>query len=121
MKSKMYPMFILILVVGFVLSGCGSSGNTPVGEQPGEVSDPIPSLQLKIRQALADTLEIDVEKVEILSYEAAEWSDSCLGLGGPAESCLAVMVPGLKVELSAEGKTYIARTDELGDVIRFEQ
>jgi hypothetical protein len=120
MKSKLYPMVILILVLGFVLSGC--FGNTQDSEQPDEVSDPLPpAAVVKARQALADTLGIGVEKVEILSYEAAEWSDSCLGLGGPAESCLLIQVNGWRVELSAEDKTYTARTDELGEAVRFEQ
>lgn len=122
MKRKIFLSVILILVLGFVLSACGSAVGDPIEEQPvGESGELPPVAVVKARQALADSLGIGVEKVEILSHEAAEWSDSCLGLGGAAESCLLVMVPGWKVELSAEGKTYIARTDELGDAIRFEE
>lgn len=122
MKNKIFLVTMVMLVIGLILSACGSSGNNPVGDPQVDVSDPLPPVAvIKARQMLADTLGIGVENVEILSYEPAEWSDSCLGLGGAAESCLMVMVPGWKVELSAEGSSYIARTDELGDAIRFEQ
>ena len=43
----------------------------------------------------------DIEK---LSVEEADWSDSCLGLGGPAESCLAVITPGYRMEFVAGGE-----------------
>lgn len=122
MKNKLYPVTLFMLVIVFALSACGPSGNDLVGDPGVEVSDPLPPVAvIKARQALADTLGIGVENVEILSYEPAEWSDSCLGLGGAAESCLMVMVPGWKVELSAEGQPFTARTDELGEVIRFEE
>ena len=121
MKSKLFSVALFILVIGFTLSACGSNVNSPIGDPPNEENEPLPpAAVIKARQALADALGIGVENVEILSHERAEWSDSCLGLGGPAESCLMVMVPGWKVELSAEGSLYTARTDELGDVIRFE-
>ena len=121
MKSKFYSLTILMLVIVFVLSACSPGENEPVGDPSVDGGEPLPPVAvIKARQALADTLGIGVENVEIVSHEPAEWSDSCLGLGGPAESCLMAMVPGWKVELSADGKLYTARTDELGDAIRFE-
>ncbi|NIW47388.1 MAG: hypothetical protein GWN30_22385 [Gammaproteobacteria bacterium] len=75
---------------------------------------------VRARETLAAELGIGIADVEILAYEQAEWSDSCLGLGGIAESCLQVIVEGWQVELSAQGRSYIARTDELGESIRFE-
>ena len=121
MKNKLFLVTMLVLVIGLILSACGPSGDNPVGNPPVEESDPLPPVAVvKARQALADTLGIGVEDIEIISYETAEWSDSCLGLGGAAESCLQALVPGWRVELSAEGKSFTARTDELGDAIRFE-
>ncbi|MEK7604610.1 MAG: hypothetical protein AAB442_02340 [Patescibacteria group bacterium] len=48
------------------------------------------------------------------------WNDGCLGLGGPAESCLQALVPGFRVEMLAQGKTYLYRTDKTGVVVRAE-
>jgi len=70
------------------------------------------------RQALARELGVAPENIEILSFEQQEWRDSCLGLGGPAESCLAVITPGWRVMLGVEGQAYEVRTDETGQSVR---
>ncbi len=41
-----------------------------------------------VRATLAQELKVDPLTIALVSAEAVEWSDSCLGLGGPAESCL---------------------------------
>lgn len=121
MKIKIISLIALSLVLLLVLVACGPAGENPVSQPPVTGDGELPPVAaVKAREALADELGIGIEKIEIISQEQAEWSDSCLGLGGAAESCLLVIVPGWRVELSAEGQTYIARTDELGDSIRFE-
>lgn len=110
MKTRKLLIFISILLM-LVVSACA-------GADDGSELPPVAAV--KAREALAARLGIDLSAVEIVSQEQAEWSDSCLGLGGPAESCLQALVPGWRVELEAEGETYIARTDELGEAVRFE-
>ena len=122
MKNKWFLITILILALMFILAACSPVGNNATGKPSGEGEGELPpAAAIKAREALAAQLGIEVEKVEILSQEQTEWMDSCLGLGGPAESCLQALVPGWRVELSAEGQTYVARTDETGDAIRFEE
>jgi len=120
MKRKFYLVVISILVAMFVLSACSAAGDSSFGE-PSSSGDLPPVAAVKARQAFANELGFKVEDINIVSFEQVEWTDSCLGLGGPAESCALVMVPGWEVELSAEGTSYIAHTDELGEMIRFEK
>lgn len=51
------------------------------------------------------------------------WSDGCLGLGGPAELCLAALTEGWRVELidTATGKSYVYRTNLDGTQVRRER
>uniref|UniRef100_A0ACD5H2X8 Uncharacterized protein n=1 Tax=Desertifilum tharense IPPAS B-1220 TaxID=1781255 RepID=A0ACD5H2X8_9CYAN len=42
------------------------------------------------------------------------WSDSCLGLGGPNESCLFAQVPGWRVVVSEGRNNWVYRTDNTG-------
>lgn len=122
MKTKWFLITILILTLLFILAACSSAGGNANGEFFGEGDGELPPVAaVKAREALAAELGIGVDKVEILSQEQTEWTDSCLGLGGPAESCLQALVSGWRVELSAEGQTYVARTDETGDAVRFEE
>ncbi|MBN2045279.1 MAG: hypothetical protein JW757_09690 [Anaerolineales bacterium] len=139
MKTSKTTLVLIIVTVALLLASCGSApsennrnGSIPAdnnsvtppagdSDQQPEEGDPLPPLAaIQAREALAETLGIQLASIEIINQEQIEWSDSCLGLGGPAESCLAVITPGWRVELSAEESVYLARTDELGEVIRFE-
>ena len=83
------------------------------GEQSG-----LPEAVVAARQALAEKLSVSPDEIEVISYEQREWTDSCLGLGGAAESCLQVITPGWLVTLGAEGQVYEFRTDQSGNAVR---
>jgi hypothetical protein len=66
------------------------------------------------RLLLARQLHIDPTAIQVISAEKVEWSDSCLGVGGPAESCAAVITPGYKITFDVAGQEYVIHTDEGG-------
>jgi hypothetical protein len=72
------------------------------------------------RETLAARLGVDSNDIAVESAEAQEWSDSCLGLGGAAESCLQVITPGFAMVLTHNGTEYRYRTDIDGTVVREE-
>lgn len=78
------------------------------------------SVTRKARKALAEKLDVKASSILVVAIEAKEWTDGCLGLGGPAESCLAAITPGFKVTLKKGDTTYYARTNSTGTVVRFE-
>jgi len=67
---------------------------------------------------LANELSVAEAEIEVVSLEAAEFSDSCLGLGQPNESCLQAITPGWLVMLGVEGQVYEVHTDETGQQVR---
>jgi hypothetical protein len=67
---------------------------------------------------LADQLGIAPDAITVVSAEETEFSDGCLGLGGPEESCLQAITPGWIVTLSADGQEYVAHTDATGVQVR---
>jgi heat shock protein HslJ len=67
---------------------------------------------------VAEAMSVDAEAVEVVSVEVTEFSDSCLGLGGPAESCLTVMTPGFIVVLNVDGQEVTAHASVDGSSIR---
>lgn len=71
--------------------------------------------------ALAQKQQIPVEQIAIVKVETAAWPDGCLGLGQTFEICIQRVIPGYRVTLTAAGKTYIARTDQGGEIIRLEE
>jgi hypothetical protein len=130
------------LLVGFglaaLMAACApGAGQQPTEEQPtdeptAEVTDQPTEApdeetaepesdegaQQQALEALAAELGIDVSELQLVLAEPVEWTDSCLGLGGPAESCLAAIVPGWRVIVSANGTEYEVRTDETGETVR---
>lgn len=117
MKTEKVLGIIIALLIGTLSFACSPAQTAP-GDQTGTDTLP-PVAVIKARQALAADLNVDIGTITIEAYERAEWSDSCLGLGGPAESCLAAIHPGWQVTLLVDGgDTYEVRTDELGDIIR---
>lgn len=96
-----------------------TSGENPT---PGsQVHDlPVEPAAAAARKDLAAKLSVDEKSIVILQIEEKTWTDGCLGLGGPAESCLQALVEGFRVEMLAQGKTYIYRTDKTGANIRAE-
>lgn len=85
---------------------------TPATESPAEAATAAP------RAHLARELGVAEAEIEIVSVEATEFTDSCLGLGQPHESCLRANTPGWLVMLAVGGQVYEAHTDETGQQVR---
>lgn len=96
-----------------------TSGENP---EPGsQVHDlPVEPAAAAARADLAAKLGVGEKSIVIMQIDEVTWTDGCLGLGGPAESCLQALVPGFKVEMLAQGKTYFYRTDKAGASVRME-
>ena len=114
----------LVLLAGFVLAACSASGT----DVPAAVTQLIPVLEdvlppdvaLNIRNQVSEILGVPVESIQLQSIEPMEWPDSCLGLGGPDESCAQAVTPGWLLVFSADGQEYRFRADQTGTVIRRE-
>ena len=116
MFKKLALLSMLLAIFVLFAAACANStikASAPVGAPP-------PAAVLKAREKLAQELSLTTAEISSLTHKQVEWSDSCLGLGGIAESCLQATISGWRIELSANGKTYIARTDESGEQVRFE-
>jgi len=73
------------------------------------------------KAALSQKLGIAEDQVSFVSAEPVEWTDSCLGLGGPAESCAQMITPGYNIILKAQGADHEVHTDESGSVVRIKE
>jgi hypothetical protein len=124
-------LFLLLLLVSALLSACTPASTTqvappPTTPQPGDAGgglitkDKAP-FAVAAKQMLAEKLGVNVDQIEFVAANTMEWSDSCLGLGGPAESCLMAVTPGYLVKLKVNGVEYEVRTDEEGKAVRIKE
>ena len=88
----------------------GGIGGTAV---PGELT---PAQQAAI-EALSKNLGVVADKINVISAEAVEWPDACLGVIQEGISCAQVVTPGYKIVLEVNGKQVEYHTDETGTVV----
>ena len=131
---KGLPIIAGALVVGLVAYGVwqfAGAGLADVAGEPGPNSAegapegsihnlPVPPAVAAVRAKVAAESGVATNQVLIETAFEKEWSDSCLGLGGPAESCAFVITPGWEVVATAKGETRTYRTNTDGSVIRVE-
>jgi hypothetical protein len=81
---------------------------------PTETSIPVEA----IVQELARQLGVEAASIQVVSIDAAEWPDSCLGAAKPDEMCLEVITPGYGGIVEVNGVRYEFRSDLSGDQVR---
>jgi len=62
-----------------------------------------------------------ISQLRIMQVKPQTWSDSCLGLGGPAESCALSLVPGWQTVIGSNTQRWVYRTDASGSQVRWDQ
>jgi outer membrane lipoprotein-sorting protein len=121
---KRSKLFLALLLVVMVLAACAPQAATlpatPAGSQAQPTVEVVPEAVTAARQHLANQLSVALEDVKVIDFKQVDWTDGCLGLGGPAESCLAAITPGYSVTLEAGGKQVVYRTDLKGTAVRSE-
>jgi hypothetical protein len=124
----MRPSILTLLLVPALLLGACSTQSEPVdsdnttsqaASDESPVGDPTAAAEAA-RADLAARLGVDAGDIAVESTEPREWTDSCLGLGGPAESCLQAITPGYAMVLMYNDTEYRYRTDERGNSVRAE-
>jgi hypothetical protein len=119
----------LVFLSGLLmLSACAANSDTDNAQAPVTSADdapagsihnlPVPPAVDAARTALAEEHGVETSDILILEAHEREWSDGCLGLGGPAESCLAAITPGYEVVMTHDGNEYTYRTNADGTSVR---
>jgi hypothetical protein len=86
-------------------------GSAPqVMPMPG-VPDPTVRLVHNIRQDLAQKLSIDISQTTWVETKAVEWGDSSLGCPQPDMAYAAVITPGYRIIIRANGVEYLYHTN----------
>lgn len=120
MNKTLTGILVLLFLGGFVYWYMNDSvGSNMNGGMEEVVVDENKAKESAI-SALAEKLGVSVSTITLMDAEKMDWTDGCLELGGPEESCLAAITPGLRIRLSHGGKIYVYRTDLTGNAVRFE-
>src|SRR5688572_31557145 len=67
---------------------------------------------------LSENLGLPADKITLVSTEAVDWPDGCLGVQEDGLVCAEVITPGFRIMLEATGKQVEYRTNENATQIR---
>jgi hypothetical protein len=118
----MKRLFVMLTLIILGISACAprvQATQEPVVAQPQPThinTDLTPAQRIAI-STLAKSLGITPDKIKLVSTEAVEWPDSCLGVQTEGIMCSQVVTPGFKVTLQANGKTVEYHTNQDASVI----
>jgi hypothetical protein len=106
----------LLIGLGLVLAACSPTTlpTEPAVIPPGGA----PEAVNEVLQMVSRVEGVPVENIQLVTFEAREWPDGCLGLPEPEEMCIQVITPGYVVILEINGDQFEYRTDETGSIIR---
>jgi hypothetical protein len=122
MKRLMVVSTMIILLV----AACGPRipSTPPLAtppSEPAQTSSPIPVDQTPSQraaiQALAKSLGISPDQVAVVSSEAVQWPDGCLGVQRIGVMCNQLVTPGFRIVLAANGNQYELHTNQDGSVV----
>lgn len=115
------PILLALLTLPGVGFGAGAIA-TPLLPTPARVAQATPApnsfLVSRVLRTASRDLGIPRRQLFIQRYSQETWTDSCLGLGGPAESCALMLVEGWQLEVSHGEQSWFYRTDATGQVMR---
>lgn len=136
----------ILLLTAFLLAACASPGDLqtptdtaavptyPPSETPPPTHSPtqlepsatpqpshtpvdLPPAQRAAVQDLASVLGIDAGQVKVVSVEAVDWPNGCLGVQRIGVMCTQQIVPGFRIILEANGQQYEYHSNSSGSQI----
>jgi len=66
---------------------------------------------------LAAHLSIPEDSIQVVSAEAVDWSDACIGIHEPGQMCAQVITPGYTIMVDVDGQSYELHTNTSGSVV----
>jgi hypothetical protein len=109
---KTLALLVAVAVLGVLTAACVGGGDEGVPPSPSPSATVIAEWSVPLSAAVDDlALGSGTHAIEIVSVEAVDWPDACLGLPRPDEACAQVITPGLRVVLSAGARAYEYHTN----------
>jgi len=117
MKTKLTATVVVttLTIVALFLTACNVS---PTAAPAG----PVATQQLPVVRAALEEVSIELgvpqSQLTVMSIKAMDWSNACLGLAQPQETCAQVVTHGYQIMLASQGKQIEVHTDSTGQSVR---
>ena len=122
MRNGLFVFALLILsALGCAPTEAAATEESPdIDEPPTSIPAPeeLTSAQRAVLRALSGSLGIAEELITLVSTEAVDWPDGCLGIQEEGLMCTQVITPGFRVIAEANGREVEYHTNEDGTQVR---
>jgi hypothetical protein len=117
----MKHLWILVVSITLLAAACAPLA-APQPSEPTPTATPTPpddslTVAAAVQQAAAAQLNLSAEQIKVISVEAVEWPDGCLGVQRPEVMCIQVITPGFRVIVEADGQPYEYHTNQSGSAV----
>lgn len=117
-KEPMKVYALILTLVLLLLAGCDapppSTGGTALPPPAPTLAStatptqaapvgPLPSGVQSVLGLYAQSVALPLDALQVVSYEAVEFPDGCLGAASPGEMCTAAITPGYIIVVNANG------------------
>src|SRR5262245_28853627 len=120
MRKVFFAVMVIMTVTACAPQAAATVGPSSVDEPSAPTGVPVdltPAQQAAI-EALSENLGLATNDITLISTEAADWPDGCLGVYDEGLSCTPAVTPGFRINLGANGKEVEYHTNEDGSQIR---
>lgn len=118
-------LFFLVTLLILIITACAPESvpteeSSNMDEQPAATQSGIAltSAQRAAITAISGNLDLPADKITLVSTEAVDWPDNCLGVREEGLDCAQATTPGFRIILQANGREVEYRTNEDGTHIR---
>jgi hypothetical protein len=119
MALLVFAWFILPLTACATDSAPTEEPSSPDQEPtPADLPVDLTPAQLAAITALSDSLGLPAKSITLVSTEAVDWPDGCLGVQEEGVTCTQVITPGFRIILEANAREMEYRTNEDGTQVR---
>ncbi len=121
----MKRILLFSLLFSLILTACAGEPQpteqsfVPIGglrPTPTPQEDLTPAEQAAVA-LLASTLNVSPDEITVLSSQAVEWPDGCLGVQRPGMMCTQAIVPGFRIILQTGEEQFEFRTNRSGSQV----
>ena len=117
MKRFLVSIMLTMILISACAPQAAATQEPAVEGQPTHINvDLTPAQRIAISK-LAKNLGITPDKIKLVSTEAVDWPDSCLGVSIEGIMCSQVVTPGFRVVLEADGNQVEYHTNQDASVI----
>lgn len=117
MKRLLLGFSFMIMLLTACAPRTAATQEPVVVEQPTQISTDLTPAQRIAISKVTENLGVTPDKVKLISTEAVEWPDSCLGVSTPGIMCSQVVTPGFRVKLEVNGQQVEYHTNQDASVI----